>query len=134
MFHSKCEWTVVLMLQFSHLGSEGDRLHMLIHCHGNNSTRYSDQCQQARSLNYANKHVTPKARHNITMMAKGRKQKLFQTTQTAMILYTRLVWGATLLSRRILRGVVSLTLRTQIGRPEGAQLFGNDYILYLQYY
>jgi len=51
-----------------------------------------------------------------------------------MILYTRLVWGAPLLSRRILRGAVSLTLRTQIGRPEGAQLLENDYMLYLQYY
>ena len=70
------------------------------------------------------------------MMAKShrRKQKLFQTTQTTTKLYTRLVLGAPLLSRRILRGAVSLTLRTQIGRPDGAQLFGNDYILYLQYY
>jgi len=42
--------------------------------------------------------------------------------------------GALLLLRRILREAVSLTLRTQIGRPDGAQLFGNDYILYLQYY
>ena len=68
-------------------------------------------------------------------MAKShrRKQKLLQTTQTPMKLYTRLVWGAPLLSRRILRGAVSLTLRTQIGKPEGDQLFGNDYILYLQY-
>ena len=67
-------------------------------------------------------------------MAKGRKQKLFQTTQTTMKLYTRLVWGAPLLSRRILRAAVSLTLRTQLGRPEGAQLIENDYMLYLQYY
>ena len=51
MLHSKCEWRVVLMLQFSHLGSEGHRLHMLIHSLGNNSIRYSDECQQARSLN-----------------------------------------------------------------------------------
>jgi len=40
---------------------------------------------------------------------------------------------APLLLRRILRGAVSLTHRTQIGRPEGAQLFGNYYILYHQY-
>jgi len=55
------------------------------------------------------------------MMAKShrRKQKLFQTTQATTKLYTRLVWGAPLLSRLILRGAVSLTLRTQIGRPEG---------------
>ena len=60
-------------------------------------------------------------------MAKGRNQKLFQTTQTTMKLYTRLVCGAPLLARRILRGAVSLTLRAQIGRPEGAQLLENDY-------
>ena len=59
---------------------------------------------------------------------------LIQTIQTTTKLYTRLVWGAQLLSRRILRGAESLTLRTQIGRPEGAHIFGNDYILYLQYY
>ena len=51
---------------------------------------------------------------------------LFQTTQTTTKLYTRLMWGAPLLSRRILRGAVSLTLRTQIGKPEGAQLFGKS--------
>ena len=69
-------------------------------------------------------------------MAKShrRKQKLFETNQTTTKLYTRLVWGAPLLSRRILRGAVSLTLRTQIGRPEGAQLLENDYMLYLQYH
>jgi len=54
---------------------------------------------------------------------------LFQTTQTTTKLYTRLVWSAPLLSRRILRGAVSLTLRTQIGRPEGAQLLENDYVV-----
>ena len=32
------------------LGSCVDRLHILKHCHGNNHIRYSDQCQQARSL------------------------------------------------------------------------------------
>ena len=42
--------------------------------------------------------------------------------------------GAPLHLRRILRGAVSLTLRTQIGRPEGAQLLENYYILYLQYF
>jgi len=42
--------------------------------------------------------------------------------------------GAPLHLRRILRGAVSLTIRTQMGRPEGAHLFGNYYILYLQYY
>ena len=47
-----------------------------------------------------------------------RKQKLFQTTHTTTKLYTRLARGAPLLSRRILRVAVSLTLRTQIGRPE----------------
>jgi len=69
-------------------------------------------------------------------MAKShrRKQKLFQTTQTTTKLYTRLVWGAPLLSRRILRGAVSLTHRTQTGRPEGDQLLENNYMLYLQYY
>jgi len=51
-----------------------------------------------------------------------------------MKLYTRLVWGAPLLSRRILRGDVSRTLRTQIGRPEGDQLLEDDYMVYLQYY
>ena len=44
---------------------------------------------------------------------------MLQTTETTMKIYTRLVWGAPLLSRRILRGAVSLTLRTQKGRPEG---------------
>jgi len=73
---------------------------------------------------------------DITVMAKShrRKQKLFQTTQTATKLYTRLVWGAPLLSRRNLRRAVLLTLRTQIGRPERAQLLENDYMLYLQYH
>ena len=47
-----------------------------------------------------------------------RKQKWFQTTQTTTKWYTRLACGAQLLSRRILRGVVSPTLRAQIGRPE----------------
>ena len=47
-----------------------------------------------------------------------RTQRLFQTTHTTTKLYSRLVRGAPLLSRRILRVVVSLTLRTQIGRPE----------------
>ena len=47
-----------------------------------------------------------------------RKQKLFQTAYTTTKLYTRLARGAPLLSRRILRVAVSLTLRTQIGRPE----------------
>ena len=49
----------------------------------------------------------------ITVMVKShtRKEKLFQTTETTTRLYTR-----PLLSRRILRGVVSLTLRTQRGR------------------
>ena len=30
-----------------YLGSDGDRLHILRHCHGNNSICYSDQCQEA---------------------------------------------------------------------------------------
>ena len=33
-----------------YLGSDGDRMHMLIHCLGNNSICYSDQCQQSSSL------------------------------------------------------------------------------------
>ena len=44
---------------------------------------------------------------------------MFQTTQTTTKLYTSLVWGAPLLSRRILRGAVSLTLRTQIEDLKG---------------
>ena len=43
---------------------------------------------------------------------------MFQTTHTTTKLYTRLARGAPLLSRRILRVVVLLTLRTQIGRTE----------------
>ena len=43
-------------------------MHMLIHCLGNNSTCYSDQNQQAGLWpcreRYADKQVTPKARHN----------------------------------------------------------------------
>ena len=34
-----------------------------------------------------------------------------------MRLYTSLAWGASLLSRRVLRGFLSLTLRNQIGQP-----------------
>ena len=33
-----------------YLGSDGVRMHMLIHCLGNNIICYSDQCQQASSL------------------------------------------------------------------------------------
>ena len=50
-----------------------------------------------------------------------RTQKFFQTTHMTTKLYTRLARGAPLLSRRILRVAVSLTLRTQIGRPETKQ-------------
>ena len=87
------------------------RLHIRIHCHGNNSIRYCDDYQQARSL--ARSPYLPRQIRDDLLDLRG---------------------GALLLLRRILRGAVSLTLRTQIGRPEGAQLFGNDYILYLQYY
>ena len=60
---------------------------------------------------YADKQVMPKARHNSD--GEDHQQKLFQTTQTTTKLYTR-----PLLSRRILRGAVTLTLRTQMGGPE----------------
>ena len=75
------------------------QLHIWIHCHGNNSIHYSDKYQQARSLAmspYLHRQV-----RNDTIDLRG---------------------GAPLLLRRIHRGAVSLTLRTQIGRPEGAQL------------
>ena len=87
------------------------RLHIRIHCHRNTSIRYSDEYQQARSL--ARSPYQPRQIRNDILDLRG---------------------GALLLLRRVLRGAVSLTLRTQIGRPEGAQLFGNDYILYLQYH
>ena len=87
------------------------RLHIRIHCHGNNSIRYSGEYQQASSL--ARSPYLPRQIRNDILDLRG---------------------GAPLLLRRILRGAVSLTLRTQTGRPEGAQLFGNNYILYLQYY
>ena len=51
-----------------YLGSGEDRLHILRHCHGNNSIRYSDQCQQPGLWpcheRYTDKQVTPTARHN----------------------------------------------------------------------
>ena len=87
------------------------RLRIRIYCHGNNSIRYSDEYQQARSL--ARSPYLPRQIGNDILDLRG---------------------GALLLLRRILRGAVSLTPGTQIGRPEGAQLFGNDYMLYLQYY
>ena len=87
------------------------RLHISIHCHRNNSIRYSDEYQQVRSL--ARSPYLPRQIRNDILDLRG---------------------GALLVLRRILRGVVSLTLRTQIGRPEGAQLFGHDYILYRQYH
>jgi len=71
------------------------RLHIWIHCHGNNSIRYSDECQQARSL--AMSLYLPRQLRNDILDLRG---------------------GAPLLSRRILRGAVSLTLRTKIWRPE----------------
>jgi len=81
------------------------RLHISIHCHGHNSIRYSDVYQQARSL--AKSPYLPRQLRNDILDLRG---------------------GAPLLLRRILRGAVSLTLRTQIGRPEGAQLFGKKTI------
>ena len=87
------------------------RLHIWIHCHGNNSIRYGDEYQQARYL--AMSPYLHRQLRNDILDLRG---------------------GAPLLLRRILRGAVSLTLRNQIGTPEGAQLFGNDYMFYLQYY
>ena len=53
---------------------------------------------------YADKQVTPKARHNSHDEAPyEKKQRFFQTTQATTRLYTRLAWGAPLLSRRVLR-------------------------------
>ena len=60
---------------------------------------------------YADKQVTPKAKHNSDGEEPYEKQKLLQTTQTTTKLCTR-----PLLSRRILRGAVPLTLRAQMGR------------------
>jgi len=71
------------------------RLHIWIHCHGNNSIRYSDECQQARSLTMS--PYLPRQLRNDILDLRG---------------------GAPLLSRRILRGAVSLTLWTKIWRPE----------------
>ena len=62
---------------------------------------------------YADKQVMPNARHSSDGEEPYVKQKLFQTTQTTTKLYTR-----PLLSRRILRGAVTLTTRSQMGRPE----------------
>ena len=52
---------------------------------------------------YADKQVTQKL--DITVMTKyhTKKQRFFQTTQATTRLYTRLAWGAPLLSRRVLR-------------------------------
>ena len=76
---------------------------------------------------YADKQVTPKARHNSHDEAPyEKKQRFFQTTQATTRLYTRLAWGAPLLSRRVLRVFFSFTLRNQIRRPETKQqTFGN---------
>ena len=62
-----------------------------IHCHGNNSIRYSDEYQQARSL--AMSPYLPRQLRNDILDLHG---------------------GAPLHLRRILRGAVSLTLRTKI--------------------
>ena len=78
----------------------------LRHCHEITTIHYSDQWQHAKSL-------------AITVMAKchTKEQNLFQTTQ----LHTRLAWGAPPFSRSDLRGVLSVTLRCQIGRRETKQ-------------
>ena len=52
---------------------------------------------------YAAKQVTPKARHNSHDDVSYEKQKMFQATQATTRLYTKLAWGAPLLSRRVLR-------------------------------
>ena len=74
------------------------RLHIWIHCHGHNSIRYSDVYQQARTL--AKSPCLPRQLRNDVL---------------------DLRWSAPLLLRRILRGAVSLTLRTQIWRPESKE-------------
>jgi len=74
------------------------RLHIRIHCHGNNSIRYSDEYQQTRSL--AMSLYLPRQLRNDILDLRG---------------------VAPLLLRRILRGAVSLTLRTQIWRPESKE-------------
>ena len=53
---------------------------------------------------YADKELTPKARHNSHDEVLYEKKMLFQTTQTTTRWYTRLAWGAPLFSRRVLRG------------------------------
>ena len=73
------------------------------------------QCHEC----YADKQVTPKPRHcNHGEMPYEKRNSFFQTTQTLTIWYPRFACGAPILSRRVLRCVVSLTIRTQIGRPE----------------
>ena len=52
---------------------------------------------------HADKQVTPKARHNSHDEVPYEKKRFFQTTQATTRLYTRLGWGAPLLSRRVLR-------------------------------
>jgi len=68
------------------------RVHIWIHCHGNNSIRYSDEYQQARSLAMST-YLPRQLRNDILDLRGG---------------------GTPLLLRRILRGAVSLTLRTKI--------------------
>ena len=55
---------------------------------------------------------------DITVMTKchTKKEQFFQTTQAITTLYNSLAWGASLLSRRVLRGFVAHT-SNQIGRP-----------------
>ena len=67
------------------------RLHIWIHCHGNNSVRYSDEYQQARS--FAMSPYVPRQLRNAVLDLRR---------------------GAPLLLRRILRGAVSLTLRSKM--------------------
>ena len=53
---------------------------------------------------YADKQITPKARHNSNDEVPYEKnQRFLQTTQATRRLYTRLAWVAPLLSRRVLR-------------------------------
>ena len=74
---------------------------------GNNHIRYSDQCQQARSLAmpWALCRQTSNAQNlDIAVMAKCHTKKInsfFQTTQTITIWYPRFACGAPILSRRV---------------------------------